>query len=154
LNSSDPDLAKAALRCLLVLREFKRIQSSVLNSFISSSDLSLSSCAYVALAVLACEGFFPPLELFEGLVGVLESDRRAELAIIGCCRQEGLAGRIIEIYSETPPEFSECLIKILLCCARHHGLRASIRNFIADWGSLDKLAHCKEAVESLLKAVG
>ena len=124
------EVAAAALRCLLSIREFKRIPLTTLKTFISSADATLSSCAYVAIAALAKEGLYPPIELFEVLLSKMSKDNRAALPVIMSCRDQKLAERLVTLFEQEPPKPTENALKALISAAHSPNLRSRIKSLV------------------------
>jgi serine/threonine protein kinase len=154
LRSPCPDLALAALRCLLSLREFRRISFAALAEFIASIDQHLSTCAFVALAVLPIENCFPPPHLFDALVKRIEADERAVLSVVASCRDETLAAAVIRTFESKAPAPSESILKILAAAARHASLRGRIRRLVDASILLQGLAGLERQVASLNAILG
>ena len=127
MGTLDTELAAAALRCLLSIREFKRIPINTLKTFISSADASLSSCAYVAIAAMAQEGMYPLPDLFEVLVEKMANDNRAGLPVIMSCRDERLADKLVAAYEQELPKPTENALKALISAAHTKSVRERIK---------------------------
>jgi serine/threonine protein kinase len=125
LGTADAALAAAALKCLLSLRELKRVNFNRLALFMGSPNRSLSSAAYLAAAAMATDGLFPPADLFEMLLRTIGDDRRARLVVITACRDFALAGRLVAA-CEGGAVAGEGALRALACAARHAELRARI----------------------------
>jgi hypothetical protein len=136
------------------MREFKKIHFNALAAFISSANMALSSNAYIALASLANEGSFPPVELFERLVSGIASDSRASLAVVAACKEEQLSTKLIDVYLLDPPDVSEDVLKVLMCTARHPALRPMLRTLVEQLDLKNRLKDYENAVNVLMKIVG
>jgi hypothetical protein len=130
LGSADPELAGAALKCLLSLRELKRVNFQRLAAFVGSENRALSGCALLAIGVMAGNGNFPPVQLFDEIARRLGSDARAALAVVPACRDAALAERLLQIQEADPPPVTEAILKAIFCAARHPQLRRRIATLL------------------------
>jgi hypothetical protein len=138
LGNADPDLAAAALKCLLSLRELKRVNFQRLANFVASSNRALSGCAVLTIGTLAMEGTFPPLSLFDTIVRKMDEDPRLVLAVVPACRDAGLAERLLELLESEPPALTESTLKALACAARHPSLHTRIARLLGDMPCRDR----------------
>lgn len=149
LNS--PELATAALRCLLSIGELKRITSRVLSKFLSSTDVSLCSCAYLAVEVMALEGKFPSEDLFELILQEIERDKRAGTALAVCCKcSKELAERFLSLM-EDKPVMNEETLKALLAAAKNEDLRSRIKDILESCKFEEKMPDLSEYVQNFKK---
>jgi serine/threonine protein kinase len=130
LGTSDVTLAATALKCLLSLRELKRINFNRLGLFISSPNPRLSSCAYFTVATMAVDGIYPPADLFETLVRAMGENNRAALAVVAACRDPILADRLVGVFEAESPDAREMPLRALVCAARHPALRERVARII------------------------
>jgi hypothetical protein len=134
LGNADARLAAAALKCLLALRELKRVTFKKLAVFVAGADRMLSSLAHFVIAKMALDGLYPPIDLFEMLTRKMPEDGRARLAVIAGCRDADLAGRLVALYEGARPAASDAALKALAAAARHRTLRSRIRRIVEDVG--------------------
>jgi hypothetical protein len=131
LGTADAALAAAALKCLLALRELKRINFNKLAAFVGSANGTLSSCAYFAVATMAVDGCYPPTDLFDVLVRAVGENRRAAMAVVAACRDAGLAARFVAKCEAETPLPCEAALRALTCAARHRALRERVARVVA-----------------------
>ena len=130
IGKMDAVLATSAIRCLLSIGEFKRIPVNALKCFTATTNQDLNRCAYMAIAVMAKHGKYPPIELFEVLITKCESDDMASAPLIMACKSEDLAQKLMSHYElETPPP-TETTLKALICAARFNPLRETIKKVL------------------------
>jgi hypothetical protein len=154
LRMAEGEVAVAAMRCLLSMREFKRIHPTAINSFLSSTDERLSACAYVSITAAALEGFFPPMEVFLRAAREMATDRRAGLPVAAACRDEGLAVAMLDLWEAEPPVIGERVLKVALVMARHKALRKRLGEFVARTLGEGELPDLREYVVALQEIVG
>lgn len=145
---NNTELATAALRCLLSIGELKRITSNFLEKFLASADVSLCSCAYLAVEVMAFENQFPPENLFEMIISEIERDKRAGVAIIACCKcSKDLAEKFL-CFMEEKPVVNEETLKALIAAAKNEDLRTRIKNILESCKFEEKMPNIAEHVNS------
>jgi serine/threonine protein kinase len=143
LGSADSELALSALRCLLSMRDLKRIHFTRLEALAKSSHVSLSSCAYIAIATLAVDGNFPPVETFDRLINIMSDDSRAVQPVLAACRSPGLAARVVEKFEKEPPAPTQNAAALITASAFHEALRPRLAKIAAScavsgmWGEFD-----------------
>jgi hypothetical protein len=120
-GGTNTELALAALRCLLAIGDFKRIPVSGLRLFLTCEDRRLSACACVAIAALAMQRCPVPIDLFVQLAK--SGDARAQWPVVAGCKNEAVAGAIIELWETELPQESEAVAKAIAAAAWHEPLR-------------------------------
>jgi hypothetical protein len=130
LGGGDDGLAGAALKCLLSLRQLKRVQFARLEVFVDSANETLKSCAFLTVTTLALDGTFPPPEFFEKLLEAMVSDQRAQVAVVAACRSADLALQFVAWLERKAVMVSDGVVRGLVCAARHYALRKRIATLI------------------------
>jgi hypothetical protein len=109
LGSANLDLAAAALKCLLSLHEFKRVNFQRLSLFVASTHRAL-------LAVEA-----------------MAAERYAGSAGCGSrVRDAGLAAHLLQLFEAEQYEVNETALRALACAARHAELHPRIARMLKD----------------------
>ncbi|OHT02802.1 TKL family protein kinase [Tritrichomonas foetus] len=123
---NNTELASSALRCLLSIGELKRIQFDSLSSFITSADIALCSCAYLAITAMTFDQKFPPEDIFYLMLQKFEVDHRAAVAVAASCKNPKLAEIFLQTIEEKPLGTEDCL-KTLISAAYNVELRPRIK---------------------------
>lgn len=148
---NNTELATAALRCLLAIGELKRITSNALAKFLSAADVSLCTCAYLAIEVMAFEKRFPSEDLFQLILSDIERDKRAGVAVITCCKcSKELAEKFL-VLMENKPVINEETFKALLAAFRNEDLRPRIKNVLECCKFEEKIPDLAENVANFKK---
>ena len=127
---NNTELAAAALKCLLSIGEFKRIQFDVLNNFLTSTNDALSSCAYLAITAMAFENRFPPEDMFDLMLEKMQCDRRSSIAIVSLCKDPHLADKFLTLMEEKPVISEESLKALIMTSKTDKSLNPRIKTIL------------------------
>lgn len=148
---NNTELATAALRCILSIGELKRITSNVLFKFLSSADVSLCTCAYLAVELLAFEKRFPSDDLFDLILNEVERDTRAGVAVVACCKCSKILAEKFLAMMEEKPVVNEETLKALLAAVKNVDLRPRIKNILDSCKFEEKMPDLAEHVNNFKK---
>ena len=113
--------------------------------------MSLCTCAYLAVELLAFEKRFPSDDLFDLILNEVERDTRAGVAVVACCKCSKILAEKFLAMMEEKPVVNEETLKALLAAVKNVDLRPRIKNILDSCKFEEKMPDLAEHVNNFKK---
>ncbi|KAH0794610.1 TKL family protein kinase [Histomonas meleagridis] len=126
LSSVDPMLVVAAIRCLIKIKEAKKIPVEIIKMHMLSKNKTLYLASYVAAAAMADEGAELPLDLIDAQTSKWITDQLATTVVLSGCKHINVSTHMLSrlaFGAGAPPEIA---IRILMMASQHQQLKSQV----------------------------
>jgi len=132
INSDDPMLVTAALRCLISIQKVRRIKLEQLKSFMQSHCKPLVIVSHAAAAELSLEGVKISTDLFDLMLDRWCNDKLASCVVMAALTDVDISKYFLNSIISNSKYSTESALKALAVISKHVELKAQIKIVLKD----------------------